>query len=198
MYEFAAASGVSVHPNGVALCVPDSQSPPSSGSGNGAGAAERSSSSSNGGSRSGAPAAEPEQGQITGRLLIDCMGNFSPIVRQARWGQRPDGVCLVVGSCCRGFTNNSTGVPHCCSPSFACTVPCRGCQPCLPMAHCATLGGCCKFVRCWFLLWCRRCHFYQHSHAWQGVASAEPSAILGGIPLGQRADRQDHLHVHLH
>ena len=46
---------------------------------------------------------------MSGRLLIDCMGNFSPIVRQARWGQRPDGVCLVVGSCCRGFTDNSTG-----------------------------------------------------------------------------------------
>ena len=49
---------------------------------------------------------------MSGRLLIDCMGNFSPIVRQARWGQRPDGVCLVVGSCCRGFTDNSTGRPH--------------------------------------------------------------------------------------
>ena len=48
---------------------------------------------------------------VSGRLLIDCMGNFSPIVRQARWGQRPDGVCLVVGSCCRGFTDNSTGKP---------------------------------------------------------------------------------------
>ncbi len=49
---------------------------------------------------------------MSGRLLIDCMGNFSPIVRQARWGQRPDGVCLVVGSCCRGFTDNSTGTPQ--------------------------------------------------------------------------------------
>ena len=48
---------------------------------------------------------------VSGRLLIDCMGNFSPIVRQARWGQRPDGVCLVVGSCCRGFSENSTGMP---------------------------------------------------------------------------------------
>ena len=31
------------------------------------------------------------------------MGFGSPVVRQARHGQRPDGVCLVVGSCARGF-----------------------------------------------------------------------------------------------
>ncbi|RVW97406.1 hypothetical protein CK203_026321 [Vitis vinifera] len=36
---------------------------------------------------------------LSTRLLIDAMGNFSPV---------PDGVCLVVGSCARGFTNNST------------------------------------------------------------------------------------------
>ncbi|KAI5083974.1 hypothetical protein GOP47_0000143 [Adiantum capillus-veneris] len=42
------------------------------------------------------------------RLVIDAMGNFSPIVRQIRWGQRPDGICLVVGTCARGFENNTT------------------------------------------------------------------------------------------
>lgn len=42
-------------------------------------------------------------GAITARLAVDAMGHASPIVRQARWGQRPDGVCLVVGSCARGF-----------------------------------------------------------------------------------------------
>ncbi|MCO5609180.1 hypothetical protein L7F22_063403 [Adiantum nelumboides] len=42
------------------------------------------------------------------RLVIDAMGNFSPIVRQVRWGQRPDGICLVVGTCARGFENNFT------------------------------------------------------------------------------------------
>ena len=31
------------------------------------------------------------------------MGFGSPIVRQQRHGQKPDGVCLVVGSCARGF-----------------------------------------------------------------------------------------------
>ncbi|KAL3689895.1 hypothetical protein R1sor_016204 [Riccia sorocarpa] len=45
---------------------------------------------------------------LKSRLVLDCMGNASPIVRQVRWGQRPDGVCLVVGSCARGFENNST------------------------------------------------------------------------------------------
>ena len=37
------------------------------------------------------------------RLVVDCMGFGSPIVRQQRHGQKPDGVCLVVGSCARGF-----------------------------------------------------------------------------------------------
>lgn len=43
------------------------------------------------------------------RLLLDAMGHFSPIVRQARAGQRPDAVCLVVGTCAKGFPANETG-----------------------------------------------------------------------------------------
>ncbi len=43
------------------------------------------------------------------RLLVDAMGNFSPIVQQARSGKKPDGVCLVVGSCAQGFPQNNTG-----------------------------------------------------------------------------------------
>ncbi len=43
------------------------------------------------------------------RLLIDAMGHFSPIVRQVRQGKKPDGICLVVGSCAQGFKNNETG-----------------------------------------------------------------------------------------
>ncbi|AFZ48421.1 FAD dependent oxidoreductase [Cyanobacterium stanieri PCC 7202] len=46
---------------------------------------------------------------ITSRLLIDAMGHFSPIAKQARKGQKPEGVCLVVGSCGQGFSNNDTG-----------------------------------------------------------------------------------------
>ncbi|KAL3821582.1 hypothetical protein ACJIZ3_007487 [Penstemon smallii] len=45
---------------------------------------------------------------LSSRLIIDAMGNFSPVVRQIRRGRKPDGVCLVVGSCCRGFKENST------------------------------------------------------------------------------------------
>lgn len=44
---------------------------------------------------------------LSARLLLDAMGHFSPIARQARYSQsqslRPDGVCMVVGSCASGF-----------------------------------------------------------------------------------------------
>lgn len=43
------------------------------------------------------------------RLLIDAMGHFSPLVQQARQGAKPDGVCLVVGTCATGFPKNDTG-----------------------------------------------------------------------------------------
>lgn len=43
------------------------------------------------------------------RLLLDAMGHFSPMMQQARQGQKPDGVCLVVGSCAQGFPKNDSG-----------------------------------------------------------------------------------------
>ncbi|MGB3404390.1 MAG: FAD-binding oxidoreductase [Microcoleaceae cyanobacterium] len=46
---------------------------------------------------------------LTTRLLLDAMGHFSPIVRQVRNGQKPDAVCLVVGTCGSGYENNETG-----------------------------------------------------------------------------------------
>ncbi|WP_079678392.1 NAD(P)/FAD-dependent oxidoreductase [Planktothrix sp. PCC 11201] len=46
---------------------------------------------------------------IKTRLLIDAMGHFSPLVRQARQGKKPDAVCLVVGTCATGYPNNQTG-----------------------------------------------------------------------------------------
>ncbi|MGG6265293.1 FAD-dependent oxidoreductase [Leptolyngbya sp. AN03gr2] len=46
---------------------------------------------------------------INARLMLDAMGHFSPIVRQARQGKKPDGVCLVVGTCAKGFTQNESG-----------------------------------------------------------------------------------------
>ncbi|KPQ36878.1 MAG: lycopene cyclase CruP [Phormidesmis priestleyi Ana] len=46
---------------------------------------------------------------LTARLLIDAMGHFSPIVQQARQGNKPDAVCMVVGTCAKGYQNNETG-----------------------------------------------------------------------------------------
>jgi lycopene cyclase CruP len=43
------------------------------------------------------------------RLLIDAMGHFSPLAKQARFGQKPDALCLVVGSCSEGFPENNSG-----------------------------------------------------------------------------------------
>ncbi|KAL6751611.1 hypothetical protein V8C86DRAFT_668952 [Haematococcus lacustris] len=44
-------------------------------------------------------------------LLMDCMGHYSDIVKQMRGRSKPDGMCLVVGSCAEGFPtqNNSFG-----------------------------------------------------------------------------------------
>jgi lycopene cyclase CruP len=47
--------------------------------------------------------------QFTARLLLDAMGHGSPIVQQARQGQRPVGVCLVVGTCAQGFPESRSG-----------------------------------------------------------------------------------------
>jgi hypothetical protein len=44
---------------------------------------------------------------ITSRLVLDCMGNNSPISRQQRYGKKPDGVCCVVGSCAGGYDRKS-------------------------------------------------------------------------------------------
>ena len=44
---------------------------------------------------------------LTSRLVLDCMGNASPISRQQRYGMKPDGVCAVVGSCASGFAKET-------------------------------------------------------------------------------------------
>jgi flavin-dependent dehydrogenase len=48
---------------------------------------------------------------ITARLVLDCMGNASPISSQQRYGVKPDGICAVVGSCAGGYdaTDNKFG-----------------------------------------------------------------------------------------
>ncbi|GAX73571.1 hypothetical protein CEUSTIGMA_g1022.t1 [Chlamydomonas eustigma] len=54
---------------------------------------------------------DPLQGRtaVSCKLVLDCMGHGSPIVNQLRWGTKPDGVCIVVGTMASGFINNSTG-----------------------------------------------------------------------------------------
>lgn len=46
---------------------------------------------------------------LTARLMLDVMGHFSPVVAQARQGQQPAGVCLVVGTCAQGLPQVDTG-----------------------------------------------------------------------------------------
>lgn len=46
---------------------------------------------------------------LKARLLLDAMGHFSPMVAQARQGERPEGVCLVVGTCAQGYAENASG-----------------------------------------------------------------------------------------
>jgi hypothetical protein len=40
---------------------------------------------------------------ITASLILDCIGEQSPVARQRRYGRVPTGVCAVVGSCTSGF-----------------------------------------------------------------------------------------------
>ena len=48
-----------------------------------------------------------EKEPITAKLVLDCMGNASPISRQQRYGQKADGICCVVGSCAAGYEKES-------------------------------------------------------------------------------------------
>jgi lycopene cyclase CruP len=47
--------------------------------------------------------------ELKTRLLIDAMGHFSPIIKQVRKDIKPEAVCVVVGSCAKGFPENKTG-----------------------------------------------------------------------------------------
>ena len=51
----------------------------------------------------------PSSLQLNTKLLIDAMGHFSPIAKQARQGEKPEGVCTVVGSCATGYDKNDAG-----------------------------------------------------------------------------------------
>lgn len=45
------------------------------------------------------------QVQLRCQVVVDALGGFSPITKQARGGRKPDSVVLMVGSC-------STGLPE--------------------------------------------------------------------------------------
>lgn len=91
--ERTALQGLRVHPDGVRLQLGGGGG--GTGGSNGAASQQR----------------QQEEGSLTARLVLDCMGHASPVVQQVRWGRKPDGVCLVVGACCRGFDpdTNTTG-----------------------------------------------------------------------------------------
>ncbi|MGC9504083.1 FAD-dependent oxidoreductase [Baaleninema sp.] len=55
------------------------------------------------------PSEAEGENSLTTRLLVDAMGHFSPISQQVRGRQKPDAVCLVVGTCAEGYSENETG-----------------------------------------------------------------------------------------
>lgn len=84
------------------------------------------------------------------RLLVDCMGHWSPIVKQIRGTQRPDGMCLVVGGCASGFTPE--------------TNKCAGRRIRAPQESiCAS-----RSVK---ICWLRRCLFGRQASAWKSCAA---------------------------
>lgn len=50
----------------------------------------------------GAAATSSGRATLTCRLLLDCMGHYSPIVKQVRGGAKPQGMVVVVGGCMGG------------------------------------------------------------------------------------------------
>ncbi len=97
LLEQTAFKGVTVHPNGVAveICPTPAQRP--------AQGPDQSPGQS--------PAQSPSQSHptqtLTGRLMLDALGHGSPIAQQARQGQKPDAVCLVVGTCAQGYPDTA-------------------------------------------------------------------------------------------
>ncbi|NJR66688.1 MAG: FAD-binding oxidoreductase [Leptolyngbyaceae cyanobacterium CRU_2_3] len=94
LFEDTGFTGAIVHPNGVSLQTTNSQTPdhpdPNSQT-----------------AQSQTPQSQTSCWQT--RLLLDAMGHFSPISRQARQGKQPDAVCMVVGTCAQGYPENQSG-----------------------------------------------------------------------------------------
>lgn len=90
-----------VHPNGVEVRFQEFESPATHGAGNEA--AETAEKGAGRQEQQPSMAASQSKKAIASKLFVDSMGNGSPIVRQLRHASKPDGICMVVGSCCRGF-----------------------------------------------------------------------------------------------
>ena len=58
------------------------------------------------------PQAGPQRREVTARLLVDCMGHYSPIVKQMRGGAKPHGMVLVVGTCADGVPADQNRCPN--------------------------------------------------------------------------------------
>ncbi|MEM9219878.1 MAG: FAD-binding oxidoreductase [Cyanobacteria bacterium P01_F01_bin.150] len=83
LFEYTAFKSATIHPNGVEVHTTPAH-----------------------------PQAQTSSDQLstfTARMVIDAMGHFSPIAGQARKGQTPDAICMVVGTCAQGFLRNETG-----------------------------------------------------------------------------------------
>lgn len=46
---------------------------------------------------------------LKARMFVDAMGHFSPVVAQARAGDSPDSLCMVVGTCAKGLPHMNSG-----------------------------------------------------------------------------------------
>uniref|UniRef100_A0A383W650 Uncharacterized protein n=1 Tax=Tetradesmus obliquus TaxID=3088 RepID=A0A383W650_TETOB len=68
-----------------------------------AAAGSSSSSSSSGAAAAAAGSRRRAPSKLSCRLLLDCMGHYSNIVKQMRGRAKPDGMVLVVGGCATGF-----------------------------------------------------------------------------------------------
>ncbi len=108
LWERAAFESATVYPDGVSLIVRTlgDRAPEGAGGQGSAGAYKNI-------SESGQSKDELSPfNQVKTRLFMDAMGHFSPVVRQVRGEKKPDGICLVVGTCATGesgeFGKNDT------------------------------------------------------------------------------------------
>lgn len=191
-----ASAGVQVHPDSVAISV---QLPAGS-------------------------AAAAGGSQVTSRLLIDCMGHASPVVRQVRWGRKPDGVCLVVGTLGTGFSDNSTadviytntdlqplegsGTTRWGPARGVVWVEVKGgadggrwlllaCLHLQSPCHVPSPAALLPAAPCAMPMSCTSCQLCT-AHSQPVPPPRQAAVLLGGVPSWQRPQRPHQLHVHIH